>query len=239
MKKLRVAVIGLGIFGKQTCLSLVKRNVSVLAIDQDRELVEELKDQVDQALILDTTSEKALEEARVNEVDVAVCAIGSQHVEDSIMTTALLHKLNVPRIVARAGTPLHARILQQVGAHDVINPEEAMAERTAFRIASPSLKEILPLAEDIFVAEIPVPESFVGRSLRDLNVRREYNLNVIGVQRLNRPKKVTSKDPEQQKQGADERTLLLNISPSDSFLKDDHMLVIGKDSDVTRLSRTN
>ncbi len=106
----------MGIFGKRAALSLTERGVSVLAIDRVHMLVEGIKDQVDQALILETTDEAALREAGIDRMDMAICAIRNQHVEDGILTTALLSKLGVKRILARAGNPLQERILQQVGS---------------------------------------------------------------------------------------------------------------------------
>ncbi len=94
-----------------------------------------VKKQVNGAAVIDSTDEPSMRNAGVDQVDIAVCAIGNQHVEDSILTTALLSKLGVGRIMARAGNQTQERILYQVGAHEVINPEEATAERAALRLA--------------------------------------------------------------------------------------------------------
>lgn len=227
--KTRVAVVGLGIFGREVAVSLAKRGLSVLAVDKDRALIEAIKEQVDQALILDTTNPDALYEARINEMDVVVCAIGNQHVEDSIMTTALLHQLGVAKIVVRAGGPLHERILKQVGAHEVINPEEAMAQRLAYQIASPGIKEALPLAENLCVAEVPVPGEFVNKTLAQLDVRRRFNINVIGVKRADQPV------VEGQEAQAASRRLILNVTPRDPFHEGDTLVVIGLEKDVAAL----
>jgi trk system potassium uptake protein TrkA len=205
----------------------MQRGLSVLAIDMDREAVESIKEEVDQALIMDSTDENALFEARINEMPTVVCAIGNQHIEHSIMTTALLRQLGVPRIIARSGGQLHARILRQVGASEVINPEEAMGRRVAYQIASPGISEALPLAEGVCVAEMPVPKAFVGRNLAKLNVRRRYSVNVIGVQR---PDSSASEADKEKR-----RHLILNISPTDEFQSGDTMVVIGREADVSAL----
>ncbi len=226
MKKCAV-VIGLGIFGKRAALSLTDRGVSVLAIDRVHMLVEGIKDQVDQALILDTTDEAALREAGIDRMDMAICAIGNQHVEDGILTTALLSKLGVKRILARAGNPLQERILHQVGAHEVINPEEAMAERAAFRLAQPELKEVIPMGGDVSVAEVEVPKKFIGKSLKELDVRNRYNITVVGIRRPDKP---------ETNAGETDSELILNIAPDQRFERGDHLIVLGREEDLTVFS---
>ena len=221
--KQQIAVIGLGIFGREVAISLSRQGFSVMAIDSDAEPVEDIKDNVAQALVLDTTNEHALLEAKVDEIEVVVNAIGTQHIENSILTTALLRQIGVSHIIARATAPLHARILRQVGAHEVVNPEEDMARKLAHQLARPGLREVLPLAEGVCVAELPVPASFVGKNLAQLDVRRRYGVNVVGVQRA----------PGEGR----ERRMVLNISPSeDAFQEGDALVVIGRDEDVDRLS---
>ncbi len=220
------AVIGLGIFGRRAALSLTDRGISVLAIDRVHMVVEEIKDQVDQALILDSTDETALREAGIDRMEMAICAIGNQHVEDCILTTALLSKLGVKRILARAGNPLQEKILFQVGAHEVINPEEAMAERAAFRLAQPELKEIILMGGDISVAETAVPKKFIGKSLKELDVRNRYNITVIGIKR---PKKSAPEKAEE------ETNLILNIAPDQRFEAGDHLIVLAREEDLTVL----
>lgn len=243
--KPKTVVIGLGLFGREVALSLARRGYSVLAVDRDMEMVEQVKASVDQALLLDTTDENALREARIDEMAVAVCAIGTQHVENSILTTALLHQLGVPRIIVRAANDLHARILQQVGATEVVNPEQEMGRRIAHQIASPGIREVLNLAEGVCVAEVPVPPSFAGMSLAELDVRRKYGVNVIGVQRRS-PGVVAS--PAAGDGGAGEydrsgpgdgmqqdRRFIMNISTTEKLKADDILVVIGGSDDVKRL----
>jgi len=237
----RVVVIGLGIFGREVAPSLTKRGFSVMAIDCMSGPIEDVKDIVAQAIIADTTDEGALYEAKVDEASVVVNAIGTRHVENSILTTALLRQLQVPRIVARAVNDLHARILRQVGASEVINPEQDMGRKLAHQISRPGLKEVLSLAEGVCVAEIPVPPSFVGRSLAELDVRRRYNVNVVGVQRVKLAPDLDLSPDDRDGGGArlldETRRFILNIVPhQDTFLIDDTLVVIGREEDVSRLT---
>ncbi len=234
-------VIGLGIFGREIAVSLSKRGHSVLAVDTDAELVEAIKDQVDQAMILDTTDEGALYEAKIEEFEAAVCAIGAQHIQDSILTTALLHQMGVPRIIARASDDLHARILRQVGATEVLNPERQMGWRIANQISSPGIREVLRLARDVCIAEVPVPSSFVGETPVGLDIRKKYGVTIIGVHRA-----TSGGEGESQNVGGEElegtqlmdgtRQLILNMEPDDIFMENDNLVVIGHEKDVQRLN---
>lgn len=242
----KIVVIGLGTFGREVALSLSRSGYSVLAVDQDPEAVEEIKDDVDSAVVLDTTDETALFEAKIDEMPIAVCAIGAQHMEDSIMTTALLHQLEVPRIIARALNQLHARILKQVGATEVVNPEQEMGRRVAFQVSSPGFREMFTLADGVCVAEVPVPPSFVGQTLAGLQVRHRYSLTVIGVERVVRRKETESAtataDSAEARRSVvrrlldQERKMMLNLGPKDQLLADDTLVVIGAETDIKRMT---
>ncbi|MGI5924456.1 MAG: potassium channel family protein [Lentisphaeria bacterium] len=252
----QIAVIGLGVFGSEVALSLMKRNFTVLAIDENQEVIESIKEQVTQAMILDTTQEQALLEAGIQEMDTVVVAIGTGHLENSILTTALLRQIGVKHIIARAANKLHERILRQVGAHEIVNPEREMGVKIANKIAQPGFLEMFSLTDDVCVVELPVPESFVGHTLEELNVRKRFNINVLGVQRL-RSDELTapttgahqggrSKTAKKDVKGAvveteledrkDARRMIMNISPAnDRFQKDDILLAMGYQDDVNRL----
>lgn len=255
----QIAVIGLGVFGSEVALSLMRRNFTVLAIDEDQEVIENIKEQVTQAMILDTTQEQALLEAGIQDMDTAVVAIGTGHLENSILTTALLRQIGVKYIIARAANKLHERILRQVGAHEIVNPEREMGVKIANKIARPGFLEMFSLTDNVCVVELPVPDSFVGHTLEELNVRKRFNINVLGVQRLRRedvvaatvaPKddagKGAKKDVVKEAANAeaeaeledkrDERRMIMNISPAnDRFQKSDILLVMGYQDDVNRL----
>jgi trk system potassium uptake protein TrkA len=241
----KIAVIGLGTFGREVAVQLARLGYSVLAVDQNAAAVDAIKDDVDSAVVMDTTDEEALYEARFDEIPVAICAIGADHMEDSILTTALLRQLQVPRIIGRALNDLHARILRQVGAGEVVNPEQEMGRRVALQVARPGFREVFSLAEGVWLAEVPVPPSFVNQSLAGMQVRRRYNLTVIGVKRVSE----STPAPAAQSEAAGEasesgrhplldrpRTLLLNPPPKDPFRADDVLLVIGAETDIKRLS---
>jgi len=234
------AVIGLGVFGREVALSLAARGISVIAIDSNPDMVEPLKDQVAQALILDSTVEQALIDAKIDRVQTAVNAIGTDHLQNSILTTALLSRLGVKRIIARATNDLHERILLQIGAHEVINPEREMGRRIAQRIAMPHLTEVLHLPDGICVAEVPVPSAFVGHTLAELGVRTKYGINVVAAKRVPLApggSVVGVLSPPASDAAADAYRMVLNLSPTqDRLIAGDILIVIGREDQVSRLA---
>ena len=132
----RFAVIGLGRFGYQVAVSLAELGAEVLAIDKQQDICDQLKQvQGVNPLCFDATDESALKKSQITDVDAAVVAVGA-HLESSIIITALLHKLPISRIIARASSELHARILRHIGATQIYSPEVEMSRRDAEEIAS-------------------------------------------------------------------------------------------------------
>jgi len=128
-----VAVIGLGTFGEKTATSLFEKGAEVIAIDKNERLVDKIKDRVTQAVLLDVTDERALRALDISDVDVAIVAIGDNR-ENSIMAVAMLRKLGVGRVIARATDPLHEHVLAEIGASETIKVEEEMGEIIASKI---------------------------------------------------------------------------------------------------------
>jgi len=213
-------VIGLGQFGSRLATALVSRKVQVMAIDRRADRVSKVAQVVDRAICFDATDEAAMLEAAVDRTGVAVCALGEDAIQASIMVTALLSQMGVPRIIARSITELQSRILLRVGAHEVINPEQDMGERLAQRLASPGLIDEIPLADNVSIAEVKAPESFVGRTLMDLHVRKNFGLNVVAIRR--------------EREGAS--YVQSNPQANDRIERGDLLFVMGNESDIRRLT---
>ena len=177
------AVFGLGAFGMEVCRGLVEKGGKVIAFDHRPQPIEKIKDLVTQVMVLDSTDEDALRSAPLENVDVAIVAIGDD-VEASILTTALLKNIGVPYIIARAVTDVHMRVLRQIGANEVINLEIEEGRRIASRLLTAEVLETIPITEDYSIIELYVPESMVGKSLERLNLRRGYLVNVIAIERF-------------------------------------------------------
>lgn len=176
------AVFGLGMFGSEVCKELAERGGKVIAIDRKPDLIEKIKDQVTQALLIDCADEEALKNLALENIDVALVAIGV-NIEASILTTALLKKLGVPFIIARAVSDTHARVLKQVGATEVINIEVEQGKRLANRLISPDIIDRIPIAKNQTLVEMLVPKKFLNKTIASLDFRKKYNINVISIRR--------------------------------------------------------
>lgn len=243
----QITIIGMGTFGIEIALSLMQAGVAVCAIDCNAEIIDSIKEQVSLAIVMDTTQEKTLLDAKVQEMDTVVVAIGADNLENSILTTALLRQIRVENIIARATSDLHERILRKVGASMVINPEKEMGQRVAKHILIPGFMEIFSLPGDNCIAQIPMPKEFAGYTLNELAVRQRYNITVLGIQRtgskeeLSRVNKFIKKGKELWSfknylgltAKLDKSKIIMNISPdNDRFQDGDILFVMGKEDDI-------
>ena len=217
------AVFGLGAFGMEVCRGLIDKGGKVIAFDHRTQPIEKIKDQVSQVMVLDSTDEDALRSAPLENVDVAIVAIGD-NVEASILTTAILKDIGVPYIIARAVTDVHMRVLRQIGANEVINLEIEEGRRVAARMLTAEVLETIPVTQEYSILELYVPESMVGKSLERLNLRREYMINVIAIERFK-----TAVD-EEGNPIKEERVIL--PTKDDVLLAEDILIVVGRNTDL-------
>lgn len=174
------AVIGLGRFGLRVAAGLYEYGADVIAVDTDADKVDDAKSLATTAIQLDATDEAALRTVNVQELDAVVVAIGKD-MEASILVTALLKQLGARQIIARGTTPIHARILELVGADRVVYPEDEGAARLARSLHSPHILDHVDLSGDLDLAQIIAPEACVGKSLRELDLRARFQVNVVTV----------------------------------------------------------
>ena len=175
-------VIGLGAFGSRLCEVLEEKGATVIAVDSDPALIERVKNSVTQAVPLDSTDEDRMRELDLDDVDIAIVAIGN-NLEASILSTAILKRLEVPYIISRALNKLHQQVLTQVGADEVINIEIDEGTRLANRLIAPDILDKVPLSDEISVAEVRTPKEFVGKPLEELELRKRLQINIIAVRR--------------------------------------------------------
>lgn len=205
------AVLGLGRFGTSLAVSLCKRGHEVLAVDQDQSLVDEIAPFVTQAVCANAAEEGVLAALGVRNCDAAVVAIG-QDVRSSILVTVLCKELGIGTVVAKATDALHAAVLQKVGADRVVFPERDMGQRVALSLERKNFIDVIDLNAEYRLMELTAPEKWCGRTLKLLDVRRRWGVNVIAIQRSGR--------------------FIVSPGADETICRDDALLVLGKSSDM-------
>jgi trk system potassium uptake protein TrkA len=182
VKRRQFGVIGLGRFGSAIASTLTELGHDVIGVDADEARVQRLADVMTHAMQIDATDDKALRAAGIQDVDVAVVSIG-ENIESSLLVVMQLRELGVQTIVAKAVTPLHGRILEKLGVSRVIFPEREMAMRVAHSLVMPNVIDYIELSRDFSIVEVPAPDAFVGKTLKQLELRPRFGLMLIAIKR--------------------------------------------------------
>lgn len=222
-----VAVIGLGTFGAKTAVRLFEKGAEVLAIDSNPELVDRIKDKVSHAICIDVTQEKSLRAVNISDVDSAIVAIGD-NIEMSIMSVAMLRKLGVGRVVARATTQMHEHVLREIGASEIIKVEEEMGEIVASKIAAPHVLQRYNFAAGYSIVELKLGKAFEGKTLVESQIRQNYSLNIVALQK---------RVPYISEEGKAAYRVVINDSPlpMDVIEADDIVVLVGSEKNLDRL----
>ncbi|MCS6887769.1 TrkA family potassium uptake protein [Chloroflexus sp.] len=210
--RLEFAVIGLGRFGRSVALNLIERGHTVLGIDRDPNIVQQLADRMTQVVALDSSNEDALRAVDIVSFDTVVVAIGSQF-EANLMTTVALKQLGVKRVVCKALNERQQYILTRVGADMVVLPEHEAGARLAWQLSEPHVLEHLNLGHGFSVAEVKVPAPLVGQTLMQSGLRRRYGINVLAVNHNGK--------------------MIVTPPPDYVFKRDDRILIIGADASIS------
>ncbi|OGQ17625.1 MAG: hypothetical protein A3B70_02400 [Deltaproteobacteria bacterium RIFCSPHIGHO2_02_FULL_40_11] len=222
------AVLGLGDFGMNLIETLSKGETQIIAIDIDKTKVAKAKDMVTHALQLDSTNEAALLEAGLNEVDTAVICMGKD-IQDNILTTAILKRMGIPEIIARASSSIHEQILREVGAHRIVNPEKDSGIRIGRQLLYSKLEDSVDLSQGYVLADVHVPGQMVGKTIGDIKFRTKYKVNVIA---LKKTKKLGRR--------ADDQSVVQeynSLPTAEDILEKDMILVlVGQKDDIDRIA---
>ncbi len=225
----RFAVIGLGRFGKKLAIALAMSGAEVLAVDKDRDEIEQIRDQVSHAVRLDSTDEEALKAQGVDKVDIAIVGIGQGHTgggfESAILTVVNLKEMGVPQVYARAEDPIAGEVFSKIGASEVIYPEIESAQRWAYKLIAPQIGEKIDFAPGYSLARIKALASFDGKTVMDLQLRQKYSVNLVAIKR-----------GEHSKGKKSEKGNVINVPmPNTIIYKDDILMVAGSDADLAKL----
>jgi trk system potassium uptake protein TrkA len=182
MSKKQFIVIGLGRFGTSVAETLYALGNDVLAVDIDEEAVQNIAEKVTHAVQVDANDETSLRALGIGNFDVAIISIGSD-IQANILSTLLVKEMNVKHIITKANNALHAKVLYKIGANRVIFPERDMGIRVAHNLCSSNILDYIELSPDFSIAEIVTPKEWEGHSLKDLDLRVRYSINVVAIKR--------------------------------------------------------
>ena len=180
-----VLLIGLGTFGQCVARKLSELNQQVMVVDKDESRVNQAMSYAANAQIGDSTDEDFLRSLSPRNFDVCIVAIGSDF-QSSLETTSLLKELGASKVVSRALTNIHAKFLLRNGADEVVNPHQQIAEWIAIRHTSEHVLDFVEVDSDHTIFEFNLPKKWAGKSLAELDVRRRYSINILGVRRSGR-----------------------------------------------------
>ncbi|MGQ9646986.1 MAG: potassium channel family protein [Thermodesulfobacteriota bacterium] len=212
----RVVVIGLGIFGFNLTKSLFENGVEVIAVDKDKDRVQQVKDCCSKAILADGTKREVMESIGVQEHDVVIISFG-EDLAASTLITLHLREMKVRKIIVKAPDEDHKRVLEKVGATEVIIPEKEIADKVARSLVSPNVLDYIPLSEDYTITELAPPSRFYGKTIGELHLRSKYHVEVIAIREV-LPDRITM------------------VPRADFVIKDsDVLVVIGKEEDIQRI----
>lgn len=212
----RAVVIGLGIFGYHLARTLFENGFEVVAIDKNKDVIQKIRDYSTKAILTDGTDQEIWDDIGLQEDDIAIISFGEDLAAATLITLHLKQK-KVKNIIVKAPNEDHKLILEKVGATDVIIPEMDVARKLAKSMISPNVMDYIPLSEDYMIFELAPPNSFLGKTLAELQLRNRFNIEVIAVRDV-----VADK---------------VNMVPHAGFVvKDGEVLVvIGKEKDISKI----
>ncbi len=209
----QILLIGMGRFGKHIAMELNGLGHQVMAVDENEERINEVLPYITNGQIGDSTNEAFLASLGVRNFDVCIVTIGGDF-QASLETTCLLKELGAKVVVSRAERDGQAKFLLRNGADEVLYPEKQLAKWTAIRFSSDHILDYISLGEDYAIFEVDLPENWVGKTVVQVDVRRKYGINIMGVKRGGK--------------------LNLSVTPDTQFVEDNTILVLGKYKDLQK-----
>jgi trk system potassium uptake protein TrkA len=212
----RAVVIGLGIFGYHIARTLFENGFEVVAIDKNKDVIQKIRDYSTKAILADGTDQDIMDEIGISQDDIAIISFG-EDLAAATLITLHLKQMNVKNIIVKAPNEDHKKILEKVGATEVIIPEMDVAKKLAKGLISPNVMDYIPLSDDFMIFELAPPTSFLGKTLAELQLRNRFSIEVIAIR--------------------DVISDSVHMVPGASFVvKDGEVLVvIGKEKDIKKI----
>ncbi len=208
-----VLLIGLGRFGRHTAMKLSDLNCQTMAVDLDEECVNGVLPFVTNAQIGDSTNEEFLYSLGVGNYDVCIVAIGDNF-QTSLETASLLKEFGAKKVIARASTGVQEKFLLRNGADEVVYPEKQLAKWTAIRCSSEHIRDYIELDDGNSIFELSVPEDWIGKTVIQVNIRKKYGINILGIKENGK--------------------LNMNVAPDTVFAADTSILVLGEQKAIQK-----
>ena len=215
------AVIGLGRFGQSVAEKLAEMGMDVIAIDKDEDRVNEISDIVNHAVQLNATNESSLREIGMQDVEIAVVAVGEDIASSILICSYLKNDLKIERVIAKAIDTRHGAVLSKLSVDSVIYPERDSGKRLAERLVSKNIFDIIDFSETHSLMEIRTPDVFAEKTLAELDLRKKYNINVIALKRK------TPTISENSLSSFNEKTMI-SPKPEEIIIKGDILIIIGE-----------
>ena len=225
----QIAIIGLGSYGYKLATTIHDLGGEVIAIDKEERLVADIKDDVAEAVSLDATDENSLRDIGISEVDAAVVAIGT-NIEENIMVTTLLRRMGVTKVIGRAMSNLHERILEEVGASRIIRIEEQMGEQVARWLIAPHVLQQVRFSSGYTLVEMRPKKEFIGKTIKELRFRQSYMVNIAALQ-----KRIRTVDDEGKSTYRVETKS--PPEPDDMVSENDILVLVGMDAAIFELTK--
>ncbi|MFC6999229.1 potassium channel family protein [Rufibacter roseus] len=224
---MRYIVVGLGYFGSSLSIRLTEMGHEVIAVDLNMHKVEQYKNRVTHTVSLDASDIQSLSTLPIAETDIVIVGIGEDF-GASVMATAIFKQLGAKRLMSRAISPLHQTVLEAIGVHEIIRPEQESAERLAKKLEMRGVIDSFDLAEDYNIIEATVPARYVGKTIAQSNFREKYQVNVLTILRHKESRNIFGN--KQLKP-----SVLGVVSGDTIFEEGDILVVFGKIQDIDRL----
>ena len=221
MSRSRFLICGLGNFGTYLARKLFENGQEVVAIDINEKRVGDAKDYVSEAVVADVSQREALEQLGLDKIDAAVISLGEARIDASILATLYLRDLGIKRIIVKTISTDHARIVEKIGATEVIFPEKEAALRLADRLSNPNVFEQITLHEGYALVEMMAPKELRDKTLMEAGIRSKYGITVVWINRKAPNGKEVSIVPR----------------PEDRILEGDVLFVLGEEKAIEEFKK--